>query len=107
MFAGKLGVSCAFAVIWIYASELFPTVVRTNAVGLGSMAGRIGGIVSPFILEIGGSIPWLPPLIFGTVCITAGISLLLLPETLGMSMLNTIPDANEFYLKKTKKQSTI
>ncbi|CBY18007.1 unnamed protein product [Oikopleura dioica] len=107
MFAGKLGVSCAFAVIWIYASELFPTVVRTNAVGLGSMAGRIGGIVSPFILEMGASIPWLPPLIFGTVTISAGIALLALPETLGMSMLNTIPDANEFYMKKNTKKSEI
>ena len=80
---------------------------RTNAVGLGSMAGRIGGIVSPFILEIGGSIPWLPPLIFGAVTISSGIALLALPETMGMSMLNTIPDANEFYMKKTPKKSKI
>jgi hypothetical protein len=71
------------------------------------MAGRIGGIVSPFILEMGGSIPWLPPLIFGVVTISAGISLLALPETMGMSMLNTIQDANEFYVKKTPKKSEI
>ena len=31
MLAGKFGVSATFAVIWIYAAELFPTVVRTNA----------------------------------------------------------------------------
>lgn len=51
MFAGKFGVSCAFAVIWIYSAELFSTDVRSNAMAMGSMSGRIGGIVSPFINE--------------------------------------------------------
>ena len=31
MFAAKMGVSASFSVIWIYSAELFPTVVRTNA----------------------------------------------------------------------------
>ena len=44
MFAAKMGVSASFGVIWIYAAELFPTVVRTNALSMGSMVGRVGGI---------------------------------------------------------------
>lgn len=51
MFGAKLGVSGSFAVIWIYGAELFPTEIRGNALGLGSMVGRIGGICAPFVNE--------------------------------------------------------
>ena len=87
MFAGKFGVSAAFAVIWIFAAELFPTrytklppsenyheptdrdffltktfSLRTIALGMGSMSGRVGGILSPQINQLYNSVPWLPPL---------------------------------------------
>ena len=69
MFAGKFGVSGSFAVIWIFAAELFPTDIRGNALGLGSMAGRIGGFCAPYINELWSPIPWLPPLIYGAFCL--------------------------------------
>ena len=69
MFAGKFGVSGSFAVIWIFAAELFPTDIRGNALGLGSMAGRIGGFCAPYINELWLPIPWLPPLIYGAFCL--------------------------------------
>ena len=51
---GKLGISGAFAIIYVFSAELFPTVVRTIGVGSGSMHARIGGLLAPFIAELVG-----------------------------------------------------
>merc|ERR1711937_409406 len=105
MFAGKFGVSGSFAVIWIFAAELFPTDIRGNALGLGSMAGRIGGFCAPYINELWLPIPWLPPLIYGAFCLFGGGLLFLLPETSGRPMLNTVDEANEYYSKRARRMS--
>ena len=70
-FLGKSLVSACFAVLWIYACELYPTSVRSIGTATGSAAARIGAITAPFFLEI--KLSWLPYLIFGGVAITAGL----------------------------------
>lgn len=72
-FLGKSLVSACFAVLWIYACELYPTSVRSIGTATGSAAARIGAITAPFFLEI--KLSWLPYLIFGAVAIGAGIRL--------------------------------
>lgn len=58
---GKLGISGAFAIIYVFSAELFPTVVRTIGVGAGSMSARVGGLMAPFIAElVGDKVPGLP-----------------------------------------------
>lgn len=106
MFAGKFGVSGSFAVIWIYSAELFPTEIRGTALGVGSMAGRIGGICAPFINNYWESIPWFPPTIFGAFCIVGGFLLLLLPETSGRPLMSTIEEANAYYGKRATKMDS-
>lgn len=49
---GKLGASAAFAVIYIYSSELFPTVVRNGGMGVSSMSARVGSMASPYIADL-------------------------------------------------------
>ncbi|KAM5166789.1 solute carrier family 22 member 16 [Callospermophilus lateralis] len=49
---GKLAIGSAFGLIYIYTAELYPTFIRSTAVGSGSMAGRVVSIVSPFTKEI-------------------------------------------------------
>nr|XP_026695296.1 organic cation transporter protein-like [Ciona intestinalis] len=56
---GKMAVSGSYAVIYNYTAELYPTVVRSTAVGLGSMAARVGSIITPFTLQLQYIIPWL------------------------------------------------
>ena len=47
-----------------------------------------------FINNFYQTIPWLPPTIFGVMCILGGNVLFLLPETLGKPLLNTVDEAN-------------
>lgn len=45
----KIAMAGCFAVIYNWSAELFPTVVRTSAVGLCTMAARFGGMLTPQI----------------------------------------------------------
>lgn len=49
---GKLGAAAAFAIVYVYSSELFPTVVRNGALGAASMFARAGGMISPYISDM-------------------------------------------------------
>ena len=46
----KCLIAVSFAIIYNYTSELFPTVIRSTASGLGSMSARISGILIPWVL---------------------------------------------------------
>ncbi|KAL0818674.1 hypothetical protein ABMA28_008025 [Loxostege sticticalis] len=94
---GTLGVSCASVVattIYIYTSELYPTVVRNMGMGAASTAMRIGSMVAPFISNI-TTIPWLPTVVFGAAPILAGALCLLLAETKGKVLPDSIDDITE------------
>ncbi|XP_019888410.1 solute carrier family 22 member 5 isoform X2 [Ooceraea biroi] len=45
--AGKLCITMAFATVYIYTAELFPTTLRHSLLGICSMTGRVGSILSP------------------------------------------------------------
>ncbi len=47
---GKAAVVSCFCSIFIYTSELFPTVIRTVAVGACAFFGRVGSLLAPQIL---------------------------------------------------------
>ncbi|KAK3730837.1 hypothetical protein QZH41_009947, partial [Actinostola sp. cb2023] len=92
---GKFFCSAAFSIVYMYTSELYPTVVRNIAVGTGSMCARIGGIISPFIVML-AQLPnlsvTLPIVIIGSVTVASGILCLWLPETLDENMQQTIEE---------------
>ena len=46
---GKFAIAGSFAIAYNYTAELFPTVVRNSAVGLGAMAARFSGSLTPLI----------------------------------------------------------
>ncbi|CAL4199042.1 unnamed protein product, partial [Meganyctiphanes norvegica] len=90
---GKFSISCAWSGLGLHALELFPTELRTLARGLCVMASRVGGIVAPMVSDIlGAYFPWAPSMIFGCGAVVAGLAHLLLPETLGRDLPDTIHD---------------
>lgn len=48
---GKMFVTAVMMMLYSYTSEVFPTAVRSSAVGLCSTFGRIGSTVAPLIAE--------------------------------------------------------
>ncbi len=44
----KFLASASYAIIYIYANELFPTNVRNTGMGICSMVARIGAIIGTF-----------------------------------------------------------
>merc|ERR1719209_2246304 len=92
---GKFGATAAFGTTYLYTSELFPTGVRNACVGLSSMCGRVGAILSPYVASLGvlTGLPWLPMAVFAALASLSGLLTLLLPETLGLPLPSTIEEA--------------
>jgi len=81
---GKFGSSAAFAVVYLYTAEIFPTTIRGTALGICNVFARTGGIVAPFLTEFALPVTFT---CFGSACILAATSTyLFLPETLGKSL---------------------
>jgi len=49
VFLGKFCIAGAFAIVYNYTVERFPTVVRNTAIGLGSMFARLAGGFTPLV----------------------------------------------------------
>ncbi|XP_048771116.2 organic cation transporter protein-like [Ostrea edulis] len=89
---GKFGITASYAIIYLMAAEVFPTVVRNIGMGVSSMSARIGGMLAPQILDL--QVFWnpLPLLVFGVLAVVAGLLALMLPETNGRPLPQTIDD---------------
>ena len=89
---GKFFISASFAVLYVYAAELFPTVIRNVGMGVTTVASRIGGILCPFVVLMGEQSRSLPMFIFACMSLVAGLAGLKLPETKGQPMPETMED---------------
>lgn len=93
---GKFMIASSFAIIYNYSAELFPTVVRNSALGIGSMCARTSGALTPLISLLDSFDPTLPSIIFASVSLLSGFLTLFLPETLGSPMPQSIQDGEKF-----------
>ncbi|XP_068617279.1 organic cation transporter protein isoform X1 [Battus philenor] len=94
--AGKLFIAGSFAIVYNYSAELFPTVVRNSALGLGSMCARFSGALTPLISLLDSFDPKIPAVIFGAIALLSGFLTLFLPETTDQPMPQSLADGEMF-----------
>ncbi len=47
---GKLFNAAAYAAIYMFSAELFPTVIRNSCMGISSVCARVGGIMGDYVI---------------------------------------------------------
>lgn len=90
--SGKFFINSSFAIIYVYGSELLPTVVRNSGLGVACVASRFGGILCPVVVALGEHSKSLPMLVFAVCIVVSGVVSLRLPETKGRALPETFED---------------
>ncbi|KAL0665472.1 hypothetical protein Bca4012_102310 [Brassica carinata] len=90
-----------FNLMAVYIVELFPTCVRNCAMTMLRQALVVGGACCPIIASIGRHVPSLSFAVFGFAMSGFGLFVLLLPETKGSSLCDTM-EAQELRDKALK-----
>ncbi|CAL1284205.1 unnamed protein product [Larinioides sclopetarius] len=99
--SGKFFCSGAFDTEYVYTPELYPTVLRNVAIGSSSTVARISALVSPFIHPLADvTYPWVPMAVPGALSILSGLLVLLLPETKGKILPDTLEEGEIFFSKQ-------
>ncbi|XP_061190474.1 organic cation transporter protein-like [Saccostrea echinata] len=106
IFIGKSMITGSFTTIFIYTPEMYPTNLRALSMGMGSAAGRIGGMVSSFAALFGTYVPWGPGVVLGSSSLLVTILFLWLPETNGKELPNTLQEAMSFSALKDNRKKT-
>ena len=90
---GRFGIAGSFNMIYLYTTELFPTIVRSSCLGTCSLAARVGGIIAPGIILAQAISAAVPPVVLGLVASSACMVTLSLPETQGVIIEESLADA--------------
>ena len=95
----KAAVSAAFGITYMYTAQLFPTSIRATAIGTCSTMARVGGALAPivgkFLIELGTIPEEVPLCLFGAFGIAGGLCALLLPDTVGFPLPDSLDDVEE------------
>ncbi|XP_060086238.1 organic cation transporter protein-like [Ylistrum balloti] len=98
----KFFASAAYNTIYLFSSELFPTMTRNAGMGASACAARLGGIMAPYVADatilVSGKVGQILPFgVFGMLSIMAGLSSIYLPETRDAILPETIEDGKRFW----------
>ncbi|XP_072035610.1 organic cation transporter protein-like [Amphiura filiformis] len=94
---GKFCISSSFGIAWLYATEIFPTVIRNVGFGACSFFARVGSILAPFVILLEDTSHYLPLGIFGVMSLIAAVLGLWLPETRNRALPETIEDGENLH----------
>ncbi|XP_016071833.1 PREDICTED: solute carrier family 22 member 8 isoform X1 [Miniopterus natalensis] len=93
---GKGCLSSSFSCLFLYTSELYPTVIRQTGMGISNVLTRMGSMTAPLVRITGELHPFIPNLIFGTITLLGSGASLFLPETLNQPLPETIEDVEKW-----------
>ena len=95
--SGRAFSGALFALLYIYTSEILPTLVRSVGMSTCSTCARVGSLLAPLVIlvnEISPSIIY----VFIVVCLMISMGLLRnIPETLGRHLPNCLEDCLEMF----------
>lgn len=90
---GRLCISSVYAVVILYTSDLFPTVIRATAIGTSSTFSHVGSIIAPYVVDLLGIIAWyIPTTICAGVALFSVLLTFMLPETKEKELTDNIED---------------
>ncbi|KAM5185444.1 organic anion transporter 3 [Callospermophilus lateralis] len=102
---GKGCLSGSFSCLFLYTSELYPTVVRQTGMGINNLWARVGSMLAPLVKITGEVKPFIPNVIYGTMALLGGSAAFFLPETLNRPLPETIEDVQNWrHQGKERKQ---
>ncbi|XP_042545695.1 solute carrier family 22 member 1-like [Dipodomys spectabilis] len=103
---GRMGVTIVLQMICLVNAELYPTFIRNLGVMVCSALSDVGGIFTPFLVfRLMEAWENLPLILFGVLGLTAGGMTLLLPETKGIALPETVDDAENLGRKAKAKEN--
>ncbi|KAJ9446729.1 Organic cation transporter protein [Diplonema papillatum] len=85
---GKTAVAACFAIVYIWGGELFPTDIRSSALGVCTASARVGGLVAPFVAKLGTA----GFFFFSAAAAVAACLDVTLPETLNAPSFDTLAE---------------
>ncbi|XP_069462918.1 solute carrier family 22 member 2-like isoform X3 [Ambystoma mexicanum] len=97
----RMGITLSYEMICLVNAELYPTFIRNLGIMVCSSMCDLGGIITPFLVYRLAEV-WheLPLVVFAAVGMTAGGLVLLLPETKGKALPETVEDAENLHRQK-------
>ncbi|TXG49594.1 hypothetical protein EZV62_025469 [Acer yangbiense] len=90
--ASFLCADTAFNLILVYSVEMFPTCVRNFAASMARQAITFGAVLGALLNSFGRKNPYLSYGVFGLIIICCGFFVLILPETKGISLCDTMDE---------------
>lgn len=105
--AAMVMISTALTMHFIWATELYPTVIRSRGSCSCSLGGHFGFFITPFITDfLAMRFLWLPNIILGLCGVVAGTLVFFLPETKDLNLCETMKDVEDRWKAGKCKQST-
>jgi len=94
LFCIRASITGAWQVCYVYTPEVYPTSVRSTAMGVCSSLARIGAMLTPYVAQVVvRSSVYLALSFYGIVSLFAAVASMMLPiETTGRQMPSTIKD---------------
>lgn len=98
---GRTSITGAYYITLQYGPEIFPTEVRGQGVALSETLGGVAIFISPMVVYLGEFKRTAPLLVFAGLSVLGGAATLLLPETGGMVLPQTLAQAEVFSRQAT------